>query len=268
MSQARIEADTWEHQRRTFERTAAEYDRYRPTYPEVLFEEIRAYADLAPDDRILEVGCGTGRATVYLAAWGNQLLAIEPAEAMAAITRKKLAGRSHIEVRTARFEDDVHEHNAFGLVACAQAYHWLDPDTRVERIGDALYNYGTAAIIANVPVVPNEGDAFHVRVQHVYQEFAPDLVHKGEVRTPDTLPPHPFEGSPLFVDLVQRKYPWHWTLDTREYIGLLQTHSPHAALGPDVRTRLVDGIAELIDAEFGGAVTEYYVAMAALGRRA
>jgi SAM-dependent methyltransferase len=258
---------TWERQRRTFEQTAYAYDRYRPSYPQGIFSDIRVYADLAPDDSILEIGCGTGRATLPLAAWGNPLLAIEPAPAMAELAREKLASHPNVDIRTARFEDDGLDINAFGLVTCAQAYHWLDHGTRVERIASFLYAHGTTAIIANVQVTPDDNRAFWVRVQDVYLEHAPGNEHKGDFRKPDDLPPHPFEGSGLFVDLEQRGHPWHWTLPTPDYIGLLKTHSPHAALTPDVRERLTEGIAELIDREFDGRVTEHYVSLVALARK-
>jgi SAM-dependent methyltransferase len=258
----------WERQRRTFEHTAADYDRYRPSYPAELFEDIREYADLAEDDRILEIGCGPGRATEHFARWGNPLLAIDPAPAMAELTREKLAQHPNVEVRVMRFEDDGIDRGAFGLAATAQSYHWLDPDTRIRRFADVLYAHGTAAIIANVPVTPEHNLPFWVRVQNVYEAEAPELAHKGEFRKPDDLPPHPFEGSPLFVDLEQRGHAWHWTLSTEDYVGLLQTHSPHAALDDDVRARLVGAIAELIDDEFEGAVTEYFVALVGLARRA
>jgi SAM-dependent methyltransferase len=261
------DADVLERQRRSFEHTASDYDRYRPSYPEALFDGIRNYADLAPDDRILEVGAGTGRATVHLAKWGNPLLAIEPAPAMADVARSHLASFPNVDVQTSRFEDGV-ETSAFGLVAVAQAFHWLDANTRVRRIADALYAHGTAAIMSNVQVTPEHNLPFFVRVQDVYLKHAPELAHKGEFRRPDNLPEHPLTGSDLFTDLRQFGHPWHWTLPTETYIGLLSTHSPHAALDADVRRALTGDIAELIDADFDGHVSEYYVAMAGVARRA
>jgi hypothetical protein len=186
---------------------------------------------------------------------------------MAELTHQKLSRFGNVEVRVMRFEDEGMERGAFGLVATAQAYHWLDPETRIRRFADALYAHGTAAVVANVQVTPEHNLPFWVRVQDVYRAEAPDLAHKGEFRKPDDLPPHPFEGSDLFEDLEQCGHAWHWTLPTERYIALLQTHSPHAALDEDVRARLVAGIAELIDAEFGGEVTEYYVALAGLARK-
>lgn len=228
---------------------------------------MRAYADLAPDDRILEVGCGTGRATVRFAEWGNPLLAFEPARAMADVARRNLASFDNVEVRTVRFEDSGVDDGSFGLATCAQAWHWLDEDTRVQRFADALYAHGTAAIIANIQVCPPDNLAFWERVQDVYREHTPGIDHQGEFRRPDDLPEHPLAGSPLFADLQQIGHPWHWTLPTDDYLQLCATHSNKAALDPGTRERLLNGIGELIEAEFEGHVTEHYVALAGVARK-
>jgi SAM-dependent methyltransferase len=255
-----------EQRRRTFENTAALYERYRPRYPEAVFDDVRAYADLAPDDAILEVGAGTGRATVHLARWGNPMLVVEPAPAMADIARANVAGHRHVEVRTSKFEGAEIERHAFGLVVVARAFDWLDPATRIERIHDALYAHGTVALVDNIQVNPEHTQGFFERVQDVYRAHAPEIAHEGEFTSPHALPDHPLAGSPLFGELQRPEHPWEWTLSAAEYVGLMSTHSPHAALDPDVRARLHAGIAELIDTEFGGSVTEHYIAVAALAR--
>jgi SAM-dependent methyltransferase len=262
------DADTFEQRRRTFERTADLYERYRPTYPEALFDDVRAYADLAPDDAILEVGAGTGRATVHLARWGNPMVVIEPAPAMADIARANVAAHPHVDVRTSTFEGTAIEHNSFGLVAVARAFGWLDPKTRVERIHDALYAYGSVALIDNFQVTTPEWLPFFERVQGLYFAHTPEIAHQGDFPTPDDVPDHPLLGEPLFGDLQQPEHPWEWTLSAEDYVGLMSTHSPHAALASDVRTRLHQGIVDLIISEFGGSVTEHYIAIAALARRA
>ena len=68
--------------------------------------------------------------------------------------------------------------------------------------------------------------------------------------------------------MEQVTHAWHWTLATADYLALCATHSNKAALDPETRTRLLTGIGELIDAEFDGHVTEHYVAVAGLARRA
>ena len=258
----------WERQRRTFEETAERYDLYRPTYPDALFHTLRTYADLAADDAILEIGCGTGQATRVLATWGNRLVALEPAPAMADLARLNLAACDNVEVVTTTFEEAEIARGLFGLVASAQAFHWIDPTMRYERVAHALYAHGTLGLLWNTQITPPTHRAFFERVQHVYREHAPDLAHKGEFRTDvDDEAASEIHDSGLFEDVEAHRFPWEWSLTTEDYVGLMSTHSPHAALPTDARTPLLEGIADLIDAEFGGSVTEHYIAQLFVARR-
>jgi SAM-dependent methyltransferase len=192
------------------------------------------------------------------------LLATDAAPAMAERTRTNLKEFDNVDVAAQRFEEIE---GSFGLVTCAQVYHWLDRNTRVRRFHDLLRPGGTAAIVSNVQVTPEYNLPFWVRVNDVYREITPGMEHKGEFRKPDDLPPHPFEGSEQFERLTLAQHFWEWTLSTDDYAGLLATHSNKAALDEHTRTRLIDAISELVDREFDGHVTECYVSVAYLASR-
>jgi ubiquinone/menaquinone biosynthesis C-methylase UbiE len=53
---------------RTFNGVAAAYDTYRSGYPSELFSDLIAFAKLRPNNRVLEVGCGSGQATTGFVA--------------------------------------------------------------------------------------------------------------------------------------------------------------------------------------------------------
>ena len=57
-------------QRLIFDEVADLYDRYRPGYPERLATDLLQMANVQPGDRLLEIGCGTGKATVHFARMG------------------------------------------------------------------------------------------------------------------------------------------------------------------------------------------------------
>ena len=57
-------------QRFQFDEIANLYEAARPGYPDALIEDVVSYADLKLNDRILEVGCGTGQATKSFARQG------------------------------------------------------------------------------------------------------------------------------------------------------------------------------------------------------
>jgi hypothetical protein len=67
-------------------------------------------------------------------------------------------------------------------------------------------------------------------------------------------------ASGWFGGVVRRHYPWHVDYDAQSYARLLGTYSDHLRLADDVRARLLDGIAQLIDTRFSGRVRKHYVA--------
>jgi 16S rRNA A1518/A1519 N6-dimethyltransferase RsmA/KsgA/DIM1 with predicted DNA glycosylase/AP lyase activity len=91
--------------RATFDQAAELYDRARPGYPPVLFDDLARLAGVGPGCRVLEIGPGTGQATVPLAERGCRVVAVELGEGLAAVARRNLAGFRGVQVVTAAFED-------------------------------------------------------------------------------------------------------------------------------------------------------------------
>ena len=58
------------HLRTTFDEAALLYDDVRPGYPEALFHDVVSLSGIPSGGRILEIGCGTGQATVPFARRG------------------------------------------------------------------------------------------------------------------------------------------------------------------------------------------------------
>lgn len=50
-------------QKYTFNDVVQEYERFRPSYPRSLYLEIVGYSKIKENDKIFEIGCGTGKAT-------------------------------------------------------------------------------------------------------------------------------------------------------------------------------------------------------------
>src|SRR5215217_7730278 len=113
--------------RTTFDRAASLYDEVRPGYPDDLFDDIVSLSGIQPGGRILEIGCGTGQATVPFARRGYRILCIELGENMATVARRNLEGYPQAEVRTGAFEEWPLQEGAFDLTISATAFHWLDP---------------------------------------------------------------------------------------------------------------------------------------------
>src|SRR5260370_5272782 len=88
----------------TFDQDSDLYDKARPNYPEPIFDDLVAIGGLQPEAAVLELGCGSGKATVPLAKRGCRIVCIELGENLAAVARRNLVEFSSVEVITSAFE--------------------------------------------------------------------------------------------------------------------------------------------------------------------
>jgi SAM-dependent methyltransferase len=260
-----------EQRRATFDQAAHLYDEARPGYPEALFDDLASLSGIPPGGRILEIGCGTGQATLPLARRGYRLLAIELGESLAVVARQKLADYPRVEVRTGAFEAWPVEEAAFDLAVSATAFHWIDPAVAYPKTAQALRPGGALALWWNLHVHTDQDPGFFAAVPEVYQREAPQIV-RGDGRPPRaaeaTMPvKDEIEQTGLFGAVTVRRYRWDLTYDATRYLQVLDTYSDHRSLDTASREHLFHGIARLIDAEYGGQITKGYLTMLFLARR-
>lgn len=119
------------------------YDEIRPSYPEKLIEDIIFKTDLNLNNRILEIGAGTGKATVQFAKKGFAINAIELGEEMAAILKKKCTSYPKVSLDIAPFEQWESDNNEkFHMIYSAQAFHWLDKNVKYKKCHELLKDNG------------------------------------------------------------------------------------------------------------------------------
>ncbi|MFI9596489.1 class I SAM-dependent methyltransferase [Nonomuraea sp. NPDC052265] len=225
-------------QGRVFGEVADEYDRVRPGYPAELAADVLAYAG-AP---ALEVGAGTGKATELFAASGIDIVATEPDPAMAAVLARRSADRPNVTVTVSTFEEYVPE-RAFGLLYCAQAWHWVDKEVRWQRAAAALAPGGGLALFWNIDWPADDGVSARLLAAH--ERFAPHIrPNTGPIARPIGEEAGAREWAaemglpPEFGDLGTRLYRSERTLPVADYVTLLSTQSAYRILDEDVRERL------------------------------
>jgi trans-aconitate methyltransferase len=258
-------------QRASFNDVAALYDEWRPGYPEAVYDNVITLADLQPGARLLEIGSGTGHATRGLARRGFAIDGVELGKQMAAIGRHNLAEFPAVTITVADFERWTTE-KRYDLVFSASAYHWLNRETRVERIAALLNPAGWIAVWRNHHVrASKESERFNERVQEIYRRTTPsDAGTSRGILTVDQIPlPEPKEwiASGLFSGLVTRVYRWEGTYTSAEYVQMLNTHSDHRVLPEAERTALFESISRLIDNEFNGRITHEQATMLHMARK-
>jgi SAM-dependent methyltransferase len=257
-----------EELRTMFEQVPELYERARPTYPVELFDDLAELAGLEKGSRVLEVGCGTGQATIPLARRGYSLLCVELGEGLAAAARRNLAPFPNVEVVHANFETWKPERGGFDAIVAFTAFHWVDPELRYRKAARLLRDSGSLAVAGSLHVQRPGGDTFWADVQEDYDAVVP---------SPDNRPP-PFpneieslraeiEASGLFDYVGWRAYLWDQPYSADEYIALLNTYSGHRALDDERRAQLYDRIRRRIDARPEAGVTKTYITMLNVARK-
>ena len=255
--------------RATFDEAPELYDRLRPVAPPQLFDDLTALARLEPGSRVLEIGCGTGQATLPLAERGLRVVAVELGEHLAEFTRAKLARFRSVSVVTSPFEDWDAGGDRFDAVVSFNAFHWIDPQVRFAKSARLLRDRGTLAIVVMRYVMPDDPDPVWAALQEDYNAVL------GR-RAASEAPPNPLavedrsaeiEASRFFEAVAVRRYQWDVVYDADGYVDLLRTSSWHRRLDEDARRRLFDRIRDRIAAHPAQAARPTLLATLHVARR-
>jgi SAM-dependent methyltransferase len=193
--------------RRGFNADAEAYDRTRPVLPGALFDDLLQAAGLRQGDRVVEIGCGTGQATVPLAERGLAVTAVELGAALADRARARTAGFPLVRVVTSSFED-WRDTSAVPVraVAVFNALHWIDPGARYAKPAAILARGGVMAVGSCRWARPADAEPFWFDVQQDYRamgvagEPPPPPEQIGKWHFPD-------EARAYFDEVASFRYP-------------------------------------------------------------
>src|SRR5215470_15552995 len=110
-----------------FSKQAADYAKFRPRYPQEMFEYL---GSMAPSRKLAwDCGTGNGQAAVGLAAVFDRVIATDASERQIA----KAQPDDRVEYRVAPAENSGLESDTIDLVMVAQALHWFELDRFYEE---------------------------------------------------------------------------------------------------------------------------------------
>jgi SAM-dependent methyltransferase len=256
-----------DRRRLSFGGVAELYDRSRPSYPQALIDDVLEFAGAGTRARVLEVGAGTGKATVLFAERELNVVAIEPSAEMAAVARRNCAAYENVTVVETKFEDWRSDGPSFRVVFSAQAWHWVAEDVRYAAARAALETGGALAVFWN-------------QADWGATELSSELVEAyrrsgtadpaGDPMNPDAPAqeedwPAEIAAAPGFDEPEVREYRWPMRYTTAEYLALLGTQSANLVMGDSDRRRLFTDIGDTID-EGGGALEFGYLTRLCLAR--
>lgn len=218
--------------RRAFDADAANYDRFRPGYPPELFAEIVRYSGLGAGSRALEIGLGTGQATVPILRTGCRVTAVELGENLCRFAREKFGDERRLTIVNGDFNTVPLEKGAYDLIYCATAFHWLAPEEAYPKVLSVLKPGGTLALFWNHPFPNREGDPSNEINRAVYAKYRPSDEKVREFTEGDCEKRRSELKTFGFRAIVSKVYRRTRTLSSDDYIGLLNTYSDHCVMEP------------------------------------
>lgn len=139
-----------------FNRAAEYYDKYRPGYPQEIIDSLISVTDITEGSDLLEIGCGSGKATEQLVGNGFNILGIDPGEDLVRIGNERFK-HNNVNFVKGRFEEYDFGQKKFDVIYAAQSFHWVLQPIGYEKCFDTLKDNGYIALFWNMYVL-NDSD--------------------------------------------------------------------------------------------------------------
>lgn len=130
-----------------FGRTAVDYERHRPGFPDGFFERLERVGWISAGQRALDLGTGTGSLALGFATRGLDVTGLDIAPELLEVARQVAADRG-VSVRfvTGRAEATGEDSASFDLVSAGQCWWWFDEDEAIREAQRVLVPGGRLLI--------------------------------------------------------------------------------------------------------------------------
>jgi len=141
----------------SFDSIANIYDKVRPGYPQQLYLDISQAKVFNKNMTILEIGSGTGKATIEILNYFNaKVIALEPSRECYEIIKNKTINYSDLKIENTTFEKYDNKNILFDGVFSATSFHWTDAYVKYINAYNLLKNDGLLVLYWNNYLVKNK----------------------------------------------------------------------------------------------------------------
>ncbi|MFA5942124.1 MAG: class I SAM-dependent methyltransferase [Candidatus Paceibacterota bacterium] len=235
----------------SFDVYADNYHSVRPGYPVALFSDIKEQCGIDGSSRLMEIGAGSGIATIELAKLGCHIVAIEPGARLAAIAREQTSSFKNVEIIEDTFEN-FRVAEKFDAILAFTAFHWLSEGDKFKQVSDVLNKSGHLILVWNSFF--QDDSSVTAEINNAYHEFLPDVypdestvnnVNEGVLlklnhREQEVV------ANPLFYPIYLRKYLTVYNYDDQTYPKLLNTFPKIVEVEEEKRSRFFGHISEIV----------------------
>lgn len=185
-----------------FSTQASSYAKFRPHYPQELFDYIFSF--VKEKNCAWDCATGNGQAAKVLADHFKKVEATDISEAQLQNAVQK--GNIHYQISSA--EQTPFADGSFDLITVATAYHWLDWEAFYKEATRVGKHDAVVAIWAYNLLSANE-EEINKAIQYCYVEIVGPYWHKERSHVADEYQTIPFAFSPLPSKNFQQKLYWN-----------------------------------------------------------
>lgn len=212
-----------------FKSAAYYYARFRPFYPEPLIRDIVRSFHLTKEDRVIDVGSGTGQLAIQIAKYVSEIFAVEPDKDM--IKEGKMLCRKH-NVRNIRWirlraEDLAKRRNLgkFKLASFGTSLHWMDEARALNNL-DPLITKDGGVLVTGSWALWSRPTPYEKKIKSLIQKYlgkkrraGSGIFHNRKETHSDILRRSPFTQIRVRRYVVNRKW------SSAEIVGQLYSTS-------------------------------------------
>lgn len=189
-----------------FSKQATLYAKYRPDYPETMYDVI--FDHLASNQAAWDCATGSGQVAKYLFNHFDEVTATDISKEQLAHAPKK----DNIKYKIARAEDSGLSENKFDLITVAQAIHWFNFDQFYQEVRRVAKQNALLAVIGYGMVRVNA--AANPVIDELYEEAFRTYYDKNRTYLDEEYDTIPFPFDEITTPPITNTY--QWTLDHLE----------------------------------------------------
>lgn len=218
------------------------YAQYRAPYLESIINQVCDEIRQFSTSQLLEIGSGPGNASQHFVQRGFNVTCVEPNTTACSFAKERFHNFPNVKIVNSTFEtwSDNNQQKFDGAIA-STSFHWLDAETRCQRIADLLKPSGKITLLWCTAPQP-EKIIYHF-LDPIYRKYMPTFADYENFETQrqninrisqELITSNYFTGLKHFEAVGDRLY------TPEEYLSLLTTLSPYIALSDEVRITFFD----------------------------
>ena len=156
-----------------FVSAAKYYNRYRPQYPDELFELVKKHCDCNGTGRLLDLGCGTGFLAVPLSLCFAEVLGVDSSAEMlkeAEIFAKQQSCKNikWLHKRAEKLGDEL---GYFDMVTAGRSMHWMDDTVIFPWVYDHLMRGGHFLLVGERGGFWRGVDDWNMKIAEIVKQY-------------------------------------------------------------------------------------------------